>query len=366
MPQPIIRFALDPTGQSPNNLVVNEAHTLDPNLQVRAIAPIYGPFYQNSLVITDLSTNTTLSQSQYSCVELLQDATMKFGQGIYALILITDSTVSNTVSINYQVLGGDYQFSAQAVVSAYETLLQDNRPVDWANVLNKPTTYPPSLHEHLLSDVYGFESIIAALERIRNAIILSDVPTLQAVIDWAWNNWGNLKNIPLTTTDDANAGIPVEKYLTFDILLYILNIYKAGTRINTYLSRQTLKQTYLLNCLVNTYDYPDGTVLYWTIAHNTTTPSDFLSTSGQFTIQKNTGNFYVQVSNNIPTTGQELFRIQIRSQSILGPIIAITDSVLIEYQQKITTITPALLFKTTAYDPIVQIDPATLYYFAQQ
>lgn len=365
MADPIIRFALDPTGVSLNNLVINENHTLDANVQIRAIAPIYGPFYADSLVIKDLSNSTQLTNTQFSCVELLQDATMQFGQGIYALILITDTTVSQAVSINYQVLGGQYQNSAQAVITAYETLLTDNRPVDWSNVLNKPTAYPPSLHEHLLSDVYGFQSVVAALERIRNAIILSDVPTLQAVIDWAWSNWGGLVNLPLLTKDDVESGIPARKYVTYDLLLYLLDIYKGGSQVHTYLTTLYAAQRYSVNVLVNTFAYPQNTTLYWTISNISTNNTNFATTAGSFVLNNNTGHFTVQLSADIPITGEELFRIQIRKDSPNGQIIALTDAVTIAYQTQINTINAALTLEESLYHPQIEINPTTLYFLNQ-
>ncbi len=207
MAGPIIRFPLDPTGVNPNNLVENEPQTLNSGVQNRAIAPIYGPFFSSGLIITDTATNTPLSPSQYSVVDLLQDATMLFGQGIYSVILITDSSVSNNVLVTYQVLGGEYQNSASGIVNAYETLLGDNRPVNWVNVLNKPTQFPATLHNHLLADVYGFQSVVAALERVRNAVILSDVPTLNALVTWMNNLYSQQEISLLNTVNDLKKDI---------------------------------------------------------------------------------------------------------------------------------------------------------------
>lgn len=366
MATPVIRFALDPSGVSPNNLVINEVHTLDANVRVRAIAPQYGAFYSNSLVIRDLTANRQLTPIQYSCVELLQDATMRFGQGVYMMILITDTTVSSSISINYQVVGGDYQNSAQTVVTAWETLMGDNRPVDWSNVLNKPTQYPPSLHEHLLSDVYGFQSVVMALERVRNAIALSDVPTLQAVIDWAWSNWGGMQAYPVATQADIESGIPAKKYITFDMLLYLLDIYKGGSKLTTYLSTLSLAQGYRVNVLVNTVDYPQDTLLYWSIINVSTTNTDFAATSGLFPIINNIGKFSVQILNEIPTLGQELFRIQIRKDSPQGQVVAVTDMVTIAYQGCLEVDGTELMLVEGLFDnPNLCVDPETYFLVPQ-
>lgn len=366
MATPVIRFALDPTGTSPNNLVINEVHTLDANVRVRAIAPRYGAFYSNSLVVRDMTSNTLLADTQFSCVELMQDATIRFGQGVYMMILITDTTVSSSISINYQVVGGDYQNTADTVVTAWETLTSDGRQVDWANVFNKPTQYPPSLHEHLLSDVYGFQSLVMALERIRNAISLTDVPTLQAVIDWAWSNWGGMQSYPVATQEDIETGIPAKKYITFDMLLYLLDIYKGGSKINTYLNTLNLAQGFKVNVSVNTYDYPQDTILYWSVINVSTNNTDFATTSGLFPIINNMGQFTVQVLNEIPLTGQELFRIQIRKDSPLGQVVALTDMVTISYQIRLDTISPELMLQEGLFDdPYLSINPETFFAIPQ-
>ena len=178
------RYALDPTGLNPDNLVIAEEHQTTAN-SVRAVAPNSGAFFAESMLVYDGDTNTQLTVgTDYKCVELLQDATLKYGKEICVLLLIINPAVSSSVTITYQAVGGQFQYDGSAIANLYETVIKDNRPVDWENVLNRPLEYPPTMHNHLLEDVYGFEPVVAAIERVRNAIVLSDVPAFEAVIDW--------------------------------------------------------------------------------------------------------------------------------------------------------------------------------------
>ena len=178
------RYALDPTGLNPDNLVIAEEHQTTAN-SVRAVAPNSGAFFAESMLVYDSDTNTQLTVgTDYKCVELLQDATLKYGKEICVLLLIINPAVSSSVTITYQAVGGQFQYDGSAIANLYETVIKDNRPVDWENVLNRPLEYPPTMHNHLLEDVYGFEPVVAAIERVRNAIVLSDVPAFEAVIDW--------------------------------------------------------------------------------------------------------------------------------------------------------------------------------------
>lgn len=185
MPNPsIVRFDYDPTGVNPDNLVSNEIHNLTSNF-VRAFAPVYGPFFADSVVLFDNANDRQLVRGvDYSITELNQDVTLRLGKEISSVVLVLNVNVSSAVRMTYQVLGGLYQNQADAIANMYSALIQDNRPIAWENVLGKPLAFPPTLHLHNLEDVYGFEPVVNAVERIRSAIILSDVPAFEALIDW--------------------------------------------------------------------------------------------------------------------------------------------------------------------------------------
>lgn len=239
MPAQTIAFNQDATGTNPANLVIGEIVLLTPGLSVRGAAPIYGAFYTESVVVHDVANNALLVRGvDYQCVELLQDATLKFGKEICMMILIINPLVSASIRIDYQVVGGSFQNAAGQMVNLYETVIKDNRVIDWLAILNKPLEYNPALHQHLLADVYGFEAVVTALERIRNAIILSDVPAFESLAQWCMDQINIVKasvnlveNLPVVTVDEVSAGLPVHSYLTHDRLLTItepLNTHAAN------------------------------------------------------------------------------------------------------------------------------------------
>lgn len=215
---PLIRYLLDPTGTDANNAVKAEIRSLSVT-QVRAVAPKYSPFFTESLVVLDNANNKPLVRGvDYQCVDLLQDATMKYGKEIAQIILIINPTVSGVISLSYQVLGGYYQSNVDGLVDMYNSVMSDIRPVDWTNVVDTPVQYPPTLHTHLLDDVYGFEAIVASLERVRNAIVLSDIPAFETLINW-------IKSRGMTIADWQNGTI-ADKFVTGDVMNFIINQYQ--------------------------------------------------------------------------------------------------------------------------------------------
>jgi len=67
-----------------------------------------------------------------------------------------------------------------------------------------------------------------------------------------------------------------------------------------------------------------GTLLYWTIAHGTTTAADFRDTSGMFAVAGSplTGSFSVTTSEDYNTETNETFTLQIRTGSTSGPVVS--------------------------------------------
>lgn len=169
-----IRYPLDGTGLDPNNKVVGEIHVL-PNRTVRALAPGYGAFFAESIIVRDVATGLTLTKDvQYSCTEMLTFVTGRYGKEIDGIILIKDQTVSNQVEIDYQVLGGEYSTNSDAIITMLNSAGLDDRPVAWGDIIGKPDAFTPAFHYHDIGDIYGFEYVVHSVERVRDAILIGD------------------------------------------------------------------------------------------------------------------------------------------------------------------------------------------------
>lgn len=241
MPTPTIRYPLDITGLNSDNFVEGEIHILS-NKPVRAIAPRYGAFFTDSVVVFDVRTQKRLVRGlNYICTELLQTPTQMYGKEICYLILIIDPSVSGEVIIQYQLLGGLYTRSGDAILNIYETILQDNRPVNWIDVLNKPLEYTPTPHLHDGKDIYGLEYIATALERIRNAIVTSDVPAYESIMDWLNNELAVIKgqsySAAIATTQEAIDGVVNDRLMTPLRVNEVLKKYVSNRAKNFFLAQ---------------------------------------------------------------------------------------------------------------------------------
>ena len=347
------RYALDVTGINPDNAVVNESHTLDAR-PVRVFAPQYGPFYTNNVVVRDVTLTTLLVNGKdYVCSELLQEASLRIGLEICQFIVITNPTISSNVTVSYQTVGGEYVDDVSNVIGMYETLLNDNRLVNWNNIGNKPYQYNPSLHQHLLSDITGFEPVVTALERVRNAILLSDSPVFEAMLAWVNNQ------IPAKATmADMDAQLPVSKTVTLDMLLYALRIYNFNTlTISPTLKSVTSGVSYRFT--INSTNMIDNGVLYWTIRHITTADVDFNGVSGIVNMLNNVGYFNLSIASNLLGNINLSFILELRTNSVTGPVVLSTEAITMNLIPVYTVFDYMLAI--SAYSPEINMSPLSLY-----
>lgn len=284
----LIRYALDPSGSNPDNLVLGEVKSLSTGA-VRACAPKYAPFFADSMVVYDHGTNRKLDRGiDYDLVDLVQEASLIYGKEIMQVILIRNPSVTSQIRYSYQVLGGLYQNNSEGIVALYDALVGDQRTVDWSLVFNKPDVYPPTAHLHLLSEIVGFGPVVKALNDIRDAIVLSNVPAFESLIAWVKQYAGST--------------------VIFDPVVNVVN-------------RNTT-----LNFNITTSNKPNDTKLFWTLLHHGTDDTNFNVQSGQIPLFQNRGRFSVTTASTAPLTNKK-FDIAIREGGINGTVLTIIEGI---------------------------------------
>lgn len=252
MPINAIALDLDTTGRNPDNKIIDEPHSLS-GRPTRSIAPRCGAFFADSLQVMD-GVRTLSRGIDYQIVELHQEATLRYGKEIASVVLVINALVSSNPTITYQALGGHYATSDAAIANMYQSVINDQRPVDWTNVFNRPTEFTPTIHRHLLDDVYGFEPVVDYLERIKRAITLGQTDVLLAAVKALLSRFhcGDLPKI-----------IPSTKLIQYDALLYFLSRRKilANVWIDTKQCHWYKGDSSVFE--IDTSGYPVGTTLYW-------------------------------------------------------------------------------------------------------
>ena len=129
---PVIKYQLDLTGKSPNNLVHDEIHKLKPAMN-RVLVPKYGCFFTSvNMKLRDVETGYILApEVDYKPIMYHADATDRMGQEVCGGIVITNPAVSDHVAFTYQVCGGVYIKITELLVELIQNLNLDNRTILW-------------------------------------------------------------------------------------------------------------------------------------------------------------------------------------------------------------------------------------------
>jgi hypothetical protein len=170
----------------------------------------------------------------------------------------------------------------------------------------------------MFSELYGFEPLVMELERVRNAITLSNVPAFESLIDWV-----KLYIKPTVSEEEIRDSLPVQKYVTFEKLLYALdqlnfNGVKMSPLTGTFTNRSN--QAFQLE-----FTNPPQVPLFWTIDHIETDSTDFLSDSGLVVVQDDRASFTISLSGSKVDETPESFKVSIRKNSITGPVLKQTQ-----------------------------------------
>lgn len=310
----IQRYAEDPTGINPDNLVSGEEHFLS-DRPIRIVVPKYGMFYTESLRIYDGATMQPLLKGRdFKIPVISQEASLRFAKEIGDAILIENRDVSDRVILTYQVLGGSFQNNIENIILMYEAWLNDQRGVDWTTgVFGKPMDYPPSIHNHPLSELFGFESFNFMLERVVQAILMGNTAAFEEL----------MRSIDEREVTEANidAMEMVSRPVSLRRLVYAMDKLNFNTILLTPDSYD-IRRTKDLTVSVRVTNMPNDEELFWSVEHGTTEVNDFTLSSGNVTLKNGMATFKVRGKPSVVGVEHRYFRILIRKNGPMGHIMS--------------------------------------------
>lgn len=264
----VLKYPYDPTGVADTNLVTGEIHTV-PRSKNRAFATNHGPFYTKNLVLRGPDGTVLTAHTDYLALQLYPEASQATGQEVCAIIQIINDQIAGDISVDYHVVGGEYSISAQALKDLIDQLEIDNRPVAWADVIGKPSQFPPSPHMHDAADLYGMQHVVIALEDLRSAILQGDVASHDLIYQALENlrvysvaaikdlsdvvqthvrdannphvttkaqvGLGSVDNFPTASVDEATAGTAQDRFMTPYLVAQAIS-KQAGDLINKHIA----------------------------------------------------------------------------------------------------------------------------------
>lgn len=160
------KYPVDTTGKSPDNLVVNERHEVDP--LNRAIVPREGFFYGESMVVRNNDTQLILG-TDYRLDDINDQLTKETGKAIFSAIILLKESIMGYVTLTYQCYGRGDEYTPDYLAQLVKEATVE-KAVKFSDVINRPSAYNPAPHRHPIGQVIYWNSAVNELRNLTQVI----------------------------------------------------------------------------------------------------------------------------------------------------------------------------------------------------
>lgn len=141
----------------------------------------------------------------------------------------------------------------------------------------------------------------------------------------------NVQNYETATIEEVLNKDEIDKYITLKHLVKYVNEFggmgNGGSQYNLTATSSVIPEGESAFFTLNAPEELEGQILYWTITHLTTKPSDFVEENGETRVIGGTAIFEVKTLVDIDTEDDEFFAVRIRKDSIEGDVIAVSSTI---------------------------------------
>lgn len=250
MPIPNATYPFDPTGTAASNLITDERQLIpaENSKGFVLMIPFLAPYFRSSMQIVHLQNGRVLVPDvDYACTHYFYEATTKIGQPIYGSITFLDKTLSGTVALRYQTIGGEWTIDEQQIEQILANTLLNPRVATWEQIVDLPHQFPPIDHPHDVNDDMGrMENVIDAIYTITDAILQVGEGASEAHINNHNNphevtaaqvGLGMVVNAPMATPQEAIDGAATNRYIN-PMLMRTAVMAWVGNQLNDHIANQ--------------------------------------------------------------------------------------------------------------------------------
>lgn len=159
-------YALDFTAKSPANTVTQEFGRRDGDEYENLVIPLNAPFYQESVKMYHPDGSKMDFGEDYDFYGIMPKLTGYTAKDVGLFIRLLKPEITEYY-IDYQVVG-NFNKITDEILNMLRTVAQDDRPVHWDNLENKPLWFDPELHQHDYAyNFFGFADLAQQLLRVQ-------------------------------------------------------------------------------------------------------------------------------------------------------------------------------------------------------
>lgn len=136
------------------------------------VIPLASPLFSRNFKIRLKESGRELSmeRGEFSFLYPFGDFIKKYNRLVYGAIQINNVTQPTDFEIDYDTIGGDFVLNDIAYAEALANTLTSPRTIDWSEITNLPTEYPPDPHEHPASDTMNYGDLIVWMHSYLDAV----------------------------------------------------------------------------------------------------------------------------------------------------------------------------------------------------
>lgn len=171
-------YDLDTSGVSAHNRIREERHTLPTYVpkEYRFIVPRNAPFFTMNyeVYLIDPSTNSKRRLERYTHYAESHPyaaLTNQLQKQLCGSIMILDSSLAGTVSIEYNTIGGPFTIDDAKILEILANRNDNPVTVDWSHVANVPDKFPPEVHYHPAENLGEYAELVNAVKNNTEAMI---------------------------------------------------------------------------------------------------------------------------------------------------------------------------------------------------
>ncbi|EJI5696345.1 hypothetical protein NFI00_000048 [Salmonella enterica] len=188
---PIVQqYKFDIDGTNPENKVDNEPITTPAGIWNRIIVPVNGPFFVDSLELTLPNGKPLVEEEDYRIFRMMGKLSEFCAKDVACIIELIKPEITDVLA-TYQVVGDTTLFDRGMLLLIMDAV-NDDRPVWWDNVLNKPPAFPPILHGHsLIYEIVAFQDMVAMIDELisylnngHRDLLELKIDHITTLIDW--------------------------------------------------------------------------------------------------------------------------------------------------------------------------------------
>lgn len=157
-------YKLDFTAKSPFNHIQLEYGKRQETKFQNLIIPLQAPFYMDTVEMYHADGSPMVFGEDYDFYGILAKLTAHTAKNVGLYIRLLKDEIKE-YQVTYQCVG-NFNKITDEILNMLRTIAQDDRPVEWDNIENKPLWFIPDLHQHDYAyHFFGFADLAAQLLR---------------------------------------------------------------------------------------------------------------------------------------------------------------------------------------------------------